>query len=174
MTLIDHFKPKPPQDGQTRLSRGNNNLPRVAKLPPEPPPSLRPVHVEEFADEAKRAAQRYLDQVTELEVLKEEADAWRNRCHVFELQIEELKKDQQRLIAELDEHKATLAVIAAQYSIASRVFLDGVTTIAQLGGNVKSQARVNMPALAAAIEENPGDPIDPVTPQAEQAPPSGD
>jgi septal ring factor EnvC (AmiA/AmiB activator) len=153
MTLLEHFKPKP-QNGQPRMPRG----PQLPQSPPSAPPP-RP-RVEEYADEAKRAAQRYLDQVTELEVLKEEADAWRNRCSVLEMQITELRAEQQRLVAELDEHKAAIAVISSQYAIASKIFLEGVNTIAQLGAS--PSPNVNMAAMAAAIAEKPSDPVDPI------------
>jgi chromosome segregation ATPase len=128
-----------------------------------------PTH-EEYSDEAKKAAQRYLDQVAHIETLSDELEGWRNRAMIAETQIQHCRVREAELLAELDSYKQTLAVISAQYTTASKILLDGMATIDRLE-HVK--AKISMPALQAAIEDSPDDPADPVTP-AVQTPPSGD
>jgi hypothetical protein len=134
MSMLEHFKPK---------QRGPLDPPP----PPGRPVARAPSH-DDYADEAKRAAQRYLDQVAHIDALAREIEQWRNRAMLAEARIEQLEKDESTLMLEIDSHKQTLAVIAAQYATASKVLLDGFAAIDQLGG---LRAKISMPALAEAI-----------------------
>jgi chromosome segregation ATPase len=142
MTMLEHFMPKREREGQSRL-------PRAASVEAAPVRRM-PTH-EEYSDEAKKAAQRYLDQVAHIETLSDELEGWRNRAMIAETQIEHCRAREAELTAELDKYKQTLAVISAQYTTASKILLDGMATIDRLE-HVK--AKISMPALAAAIAEN--------------------
>ena len=155
MTMLDKFKPTK-HEGQRRMPRGEIDGGPFAEVQAKTNPSLRPVHVEEYADEAKRAAQRYLDQVAQNEVLKEDADGWRHRCMVRDVQIEQLQQTNAALVAELDRHKQTLAVIRSHYDIAGKILLDGLTAITDLGGEQR-RAKIDVPAMTEAIAEPEAD-----------------
>ncbi|HEY2243425.1 MAG TPA: hypothetical protein VGH47_04275 [Xanthobacteraceae bacterium] len=101
-----------------------------------------PTH-NEYADEAKRAAQRYLDVVAHNADLERELADWRNRALLAETEVDQIKLRELGLLAEVDHTRQTIAVIAAQYTTASKVLLDGFAAIDQLGG-----VRAKLPPLA--------------------------
>jgi hypothetical protein len=98
---------------------------------------------EQFAQEAARAAQRYLDQVDEIESLIDDRDQWRNRALLSEGEIKRLELREGELIAKIDDkhtevererdsYKETLAIVGAQYNAASKILLDGFAAIRDL------------------------------------------
>ena len=157
MSMIDNF----------RSRKENNNsgakLPRASTVPGAP---MRTPQHEDFADEALRAAQRYLDQVRQIEALLAEVEQWRNRAILAEGEIKRLQEREQTLQAtidrkadefadERDQTRQAIAVLAASYTNASKIILDGFSTIERLDG---LKARISMPAIEAAITPSPIDP----------------
>jgi hypothetical protein len=113
------------------------------ELPRAPAPRGRSdalVRHEQFAEEAARAAQRYLDQVDEIKRLIDERDDWTNRALLAEADVRRLEKREHDLIAKIDSknseiererdsYKETLAIVGAQYGAASKILLDGFAAI---------------------------------------------
>jgi hypothetical protein len=131
-------------------------MPRIAAMPAPPP---RHSH-NEYADEAKRAAQRYLDQVEEINVLKNECDEWQRRAVLAEAEIKRLELREtnlmqqmdarnQQLLEERDGFKHTIAVLHAQFQMAGKVILDAFQSIDHMGG---PRPKVNLGDLASEIE----------------------
>jgi hypothetical protein len=141
-----------------RREKDQQRMPRASTVPQSGTPTRAPQH-EDFADEAKRAAQRYLDQVQQIDALVAEVEQWRNRAILAEGEISRLQDREAALQATIDrkadefanERDATrqaIAVLAASYTNASKIILDGFQTIERLDG---LKARINMPAIEAAI-----------------------
>lgn len=164
-------------------------LPRqAAPLPihsaPAPEPQRMPaprgrsdalVRHEQFAEEAARAAQRYLDQVDEIKRLIEERDDWTNRALLAEADVRRLEKREQDLVAQIDNknseisrerdaYKETLAIVGAQYHAASKILLDGFAAIRAV------EEKLGPLVLPPTVRPGPpaadrrDDPIDPVRP----------
>ena len=159
MSMIDNFRSR--KDNNS----GGGKLPRAATVPGAP---MRTPQHEDFADEALRAAQRYLDQVRQIDRLIAEVEQWRNRAILAEGEIKRLQEREQTLQAtidrkadefadERDQTRQAIAVLAASYTNASKIILDGFQTIERLDG---LKARINMPAIEAAITPSPSDPHD--------------
>jgi hypothetical protein len=144
ITNIREQQPQPPR-------------PRQVAMPPMRPP---PTHAD-YADEAKRAAQRYIDQVNHIEHLTAEVEQWRSRAIVGDREIGRLQQREADLLAEMEDQKnrqdrdseaikQTLAVVAAQYASAAKILLDGFAAIDRLGG---IRAKISLTALERTITE---------------------
>ena len=108
---------------------------------PAPPAPRRVLAThEQFAEEAGRAAQRYLDQVAEIKQLIEDRDGWCNRALLAEGEIRQLQtriaelesqidNRNSQVAIERDSYKETLAIVSAQYTTASKILLDGFAVI---------------------------------------------
>lgn len=125
-------------------------------------PPRSPTHID-YAEEAKRAAQRYLDQQKQIEALAAEIEAWRNRATLAEGEAElaarrevELKAEmagkQDASRRELDAYKETIAILRAQYSSAAKILLDGLQIMDQLEG---TRIKISTSVLAAALSDEP-------------------
>jgi hypothetical protein len=132
----------------------------------------------EYAEEAMRAAQRHLDQIKEIQNLGDEVEAWRNRALVAERTVDEMKERESDLMARLDaktehhyrereqllhdialereEMSQALAVIAATYTQAGKLILDGHSAIDRIAG---LRAKISLQAIEAAVSDH-GDPHD--------------
>jgi DNA repair exonuclease SbcCD ATPase subunit len=160
--------------GMRKQDNGANKLPRASTVPAVAP-ARAPRH-EDYADEAKRAAQRYLDQVEQIDGLVGEVEQWRNRALLAEGEIKRLlerERDLQATIdrkveefaAERDQTRQTIAVLTASYTNASKIILDGFATLEKLEG-VKARIdvpRIDVPQIAAAMTPAP-DPYDATEP----------
>ena len=160
MSMIDNFRSRTDKNN----NRGGGKLPRAATVPAGAP--MRTPQHEDYADEALRAAQRYLDQVRQIEALLAEVEQWRNRAILAEGEIKRLQEREQTLQAtidrkadefadERDQTRQAIAVLAASYTNASKIILDGFSTIERLDG---LKARISMPTIEAAITPAPIDP----------------
>jgi len=149
------------------LTLGKDTGQRLPRAATAPSPMRAPTHTD-YADEAKRAAQRYIDLVDDNNVLRGELDQWHSRAIVAEEEIKRLKEREaelQRTIerkieehaAERDQTRQTIAVLQASYTNASKILLDGFAALDRLA---EVKAKINMPAKEAAIVEPPADPHD--------------
>jgi chromosome segregation ATPase len=138
-----------------------NHLSRIREELATDPAAQHPSH-QGFAEEAARAAQRYFDQIATIEQLTNELDGWRNRAVLAEAEIQRLEKrldDLQsvsdhrisKLSAERDKLQQAIAVLAAQFTSASKIILDGFRII----DGLELQARIPTPALAAMADNDP-------------------
>jgi hypothetical protein len=164
MTLWSRHQPQPRR--QLRLPEtagvvGNND----DALSAAPLPTQAPAHYE-YAEEAKRAAQRYFEQLVHIEQLTTERDDWRNRALAAENEVARLLKREASLLAQIDsksnaalkqaeEYKTTLTVIGTQYASAAKLLLDGFAALDKAG----LRAKIDMPGLAVALKESGGDPL---------------
>jgi hypothetical protein len=150
------------------LGNGNGNngnkrmpdpeLPRVENIPGAPTRARRPDH-REYSDEAARAAQRYLDQVSHIEGLTVECDEWRARALAAEAEVERFANRERELLAVIDQKneaffiereqiRQSIAVLSAQYTTASKILLDGFQVIEKLDG---VKAKIDLPQIEAAV-----------------------
>jgi hypothetical protein len=101
----------------------------------------------EYAEEAARAAQRFLDQENEIRDLKDDRDQWRNRALLGEGEIRRLEKREADLIRQLDErttqvnverdtYKQSMTKATALYDAASKILLDGYNAMRALEGKI--------------------------------------
>ena len=128
-------------------------VPAMTGSPPRPPTRNNNVLAthEQFAEEAKRVAQRYYDQVAEIERLCDDRDTWCNRALLaegevargekreaeqaqhYEKRIGELERQIDHKHAELtrerDTYRQAFAVVGAQFTAASKILLDGFAAI---------------------------------------------
>jgi hypothetical protein len=146
MTILESFKPKHDGKPRERMSRGS------------PMPVAQ--H-EQYADEAARAAQRYMEQVVQIETLVTDLDHWRNRAALAESQVEALKARERELqhqidealhsrASEVDRLKQSIAVISSHYAAAAKLILEGFDVIS---GNSDMQVKLVKPVLPPLIEE---------------------
>jgi hypothetical protein len=138
-------------------SGDNEDLPDVAA------PAQAPTHFE-YAEEAKRAAQRYFEQVIHIEQITTERDDWRGRALAAENEVARLLKREAALLAQIDaksiaglkqaeEYKTTLTLIGAQYASAAKLLLDGFAALGKAGLRMKA----DVPGLAeAALQADDG------------------
>ena len=158
MTLWSKHKPQPQQQLQLpRTASVVSNSRDVATAPALP--ACAPAHFD-YAEEAKRAAQRYFEQVVHIEQLTTERDDWRNRALIAENEVARLLKREAALLAlidtksiaaikEAEEYKTTLTVIGAQYASAAKLLLDGFAAIDRITG---LRAKIDMPGLPEALK----------------------
>jgi hypothetical protein len=157
MTLWSRHQPQPQRQLRPpgRASVVNDDVPPDATLPTQ-----APVHFE-YAEEAKRAAQRYFEQLVHIEQLTTERDDWRGRALAAENEVARLLKRETGLLAQIDsksdaavkqaeEYKTTLTVIGAQYASAAKLLLDGFAALDKAG----LRAKIDTPALAVALKES--------------------
>lgn len=175
MSMIDSFKPKRYRADRDRDLTVPADPALPAPLPVAPIARAARAH-SDYAEEAKRAAQRYIDQVAQIEALGADLEVWRSRALVAEGTIDQLRAREADLLAQIekksaelsreaDSYKQTLAVISTQYATAAKILLDGFEAMNQLDA-LKAAPKLNMPAFAAAIDPHPNDPVDPVDPLA--------
>jgi hypothetical protein len=162
MTLWDKLQPQ----RQLRLPRtvsvisNNDDVSPAAALPTQ-----APVHFE-YAEEAKRAAQRHFEQVVHIEQLTTERDDWRSRALAAEHEVTRLLKRETALLAQIDaksnaaikraeEYKTTLTVIGVQYASAAKLLLAGFAALDEAGVRVEAE----IPRLAEALKRPDDDPL---------------
>lgn len=146
------------------------NLPRRAepKLPPGsnlPPPNMRATTLhDDHADEAARAAQRYHQQVAEIEALKTDVEDWRRRAMVADEEVRRLEKREADLTAKLDRmteeaadkldnYKLTLSSLATHGHLAGKMIVEFLDIIETVSGRGKRQSQVDLEALAIELEK---------------------
>lgn len=128
-------------------------------------PAQAPAHFE-YAEEAKRAAQRYFEQLGHIEQLTTERDDWRSRALAAENEVTRLLRREAALLAQIDsksdaalkqaeDYKTTLTVIGAQYASAAKLLLDGFAALDKAG----LRAKIDTLGLAVALKESGGDPL---------------
>lgn len=104
---------------------GINGLPSAPSLPS---------HHNQYGEEAAKAAQRYHEQVAEIERLSRERDEWRSSAQAAEKHIEQLKYDlrevkntldqtSDKLIDERDSYKHKLTSLVSQFEMAGSIVL---------------------------------------------------
>lgn len=129
----------------------NEDVPTAAAAPTQAPAHF------EYAEEAKRAAQRYFEQVAHIEQITLERDDWRSRALAAENEVERLLKREAALVEQIDaksiaglkqadEYKTTLTLIGAQYASAAKLLLDGFSQLGKAGLRMK----VDVPGLTEA------------------------
>jgi len=154
--------------------------PPAPPLPRSPAPAL-PMHSapartvltthQGFAEEAARAAQRYLDQVHQIEELIDDRDQWRNRALLAEGEIKRLEKREGDLIRQIDErsdqvtterdaYKRTLTEVSANYNAASKILLDGFAAIRALEDRINGVPAPPATAKTEAASREPAKPAD--------------
>jgi hypothetical protein len=152
--------------GMQRAENGSNQVARTSKMPGSPSRLLAPDYGD-YAEEALRSSQRFVDQQRTIEALTHERDDWRNRALLAEGEGERLAKRESDLMAQLDrkttEHLAergeiekAIAVMNAQFTTASTILLEGMTTIRELAG--AKDNKINVPSLEAVLDSAPADP----------------
>jgi hypothetical protein len=136
--------------------RGNEKMPRAPNVPNNLPNRLPD---DDYAEEAKRAAQRHYDQVQQIEALKQDVEEWRRKALILEDEVKRLEKREHDLTIELhtskneleherDSYKHRLVMLVAQFESAGAVILRCLDA-------AKAQAgpQVNLEALAAEIDK---------------------
>jgi hypothetical protein len=161
LTLWNKYHPRPHRPPGTASVVGNNDdAPSAEALVTQAPAHF------EYAEEAKRAAQRYFEQLVHIEQLTTERDDWRSRALAAENEVARLLKREAALLAQIDsksdaalkqaeEYKTTLTVIGAQYASAAKLLLDGFAALDKAG----LRAKIDTLGLAVALKESGGDPL---------------
>jgi hypothetical protein len=162
MALWDRLQPQ----RELRLPRtasvvsNNDDVPTTAAVHTQAPAHF------EYAEEAKRAAQRYFEQIALIEQVTTERDDWRSRALVAEHEVARLLKRETAVLAQIDaksnaaikraeEYKTTLTVIGVQYASAARLLLEGFAALDKAGLRVEAE----IPRLVAALQKPDDDPL---------------
>jgi hypothetical protein len=141
--------------GTARVVGDNDGVHPAAALPAQAPAHF------EYAEEAKRAAQRYFEQLGHIEQLTTERDDWRSRALAAENEVTRLLRREAALLAQIDsksdaalkqaeDYKTTLTVIGAQYASAAKLLLDGFAALDKAG----LRAKIDTLGLAVALKES--------------------
>lgn len=128
-------------------------IPRTGNLPPTSH-NMAPL-VEEYSQEAARAAQRFFDMTTELTRLQHEMEEWRGRATMAEEECkrsevreqrlgEKLERTSERLTAERDRYRDRLTALKAEFAVAGNVILGCMKTAEDL-----MQPRADLERLAS-------------------------
>jgi hypothetical protein len=151
LTLWSKRQPEPPRlPRAANIVSNHDGTPSSEVLPPQAPAHF------EYAEEAKHAAQRYLELVVHIEQLKTERDDWRGRALATENEVARLLKREAALLAQIDsqtsavlkrveEYETALTVISAQYGSAGKLFLNGFAMLDEAG----LRLNIDLPGLAA-------------------------